>query len=212
MLKQTIEYTDFDDNQSVETVYFNLTKTELADNIHLKDTLEQIQRDIVDGTKRSLKTSEITQILELVKTFMKLSYGVRSADGKRFIKTPEQWTEFTQTAIYDAFLFSLFETPNKALNFMSGILPQDMRSEAKSAGDAEMLKMATAEKLTAQSENVGPTVVAPTPPVNIPMDVDSQPKKSDVVSSLPARKALEDMTPEEFAQWQADRAAKQQGE
>ena len=202
MLKQTIEYTDFDDNQSVETVYFNLTKTELADNIHLKDTLEQIQRDIVDGTKRSLKTSEITQILELVKTFMKLSYGVRSADGKRFIKTPEQWTEFTQTAIYDAFLFSLFETPNKALNFMSGILPQDMRSEAKSAGDAEMLKLATAEKLTAQSETVGPTVVPPTP----------APEAPNVVSSLPARKALEDMSPEEFAQWQADRAAKQKSE
>ena len=202
MLKQTIEYTDFDDNQSVETVYFNLTKTELADNIYLKDTLEKIQRDIVDGTKRSLKTSEITQILELVKTFMKLSYGVRSADGKRFIKTPEQWTEFTQTAIYDAFLFSLFETPNKALNFMSGILPQDMRSEAKSAGDQEMLKMATAEKFTQKAETVGPTVVPPTP----------APEEPNVVSSLPGRKALEDMTPEEFAQWQADRAAKQQGE
>lgn len=206
MLKQTIEYTDFDDNQSIETVYFNLTKTELADNIHLKDTLEKIQRDIVDGTKRSLKTSEISQILELVKTFMKLSYGVRSADGKRFIKTEEQWTEFTQTAIYDAFLFSLFETPNKAMNFMSGILPQDMRSEAQSAGDAEMLKLATAQKLTAQSEDVGPTVVAPTP---TPAPAQEVP---NVVSSLPARKALEDMTPEEFAQWQADRAAKQQGE
>ena len=44
MLKQTVSYFDFDDNPSQETLYFNLTKTELADNIHLRDELEEMQK------------------------------------------------------------------------------------------------------------------------------------------------------------------------
>ena len=127
MLKQTVSYLDFDDNPTQETLYFNLTKTELADNITIKDELDAMQQTF-SQERHELTTTEIKQLIDLVKTFMRLSYGVRSADGKRFIKTDEQWTEFTQTAAYDAFLYSLFEDPNKAVIFMTGILPKDVRS------------------------------------------------------------------------------------
>lgn len=159
MLKQTVEYTDFDDNKSTETLYFNLTKSELTDNIHLKDDLESIQH-MMDGDKRSLEGSEITQIIGLVKTFMRLSYGVRSADGKRFVKTDEQWTEFTQTAVYDAFLFGLFEQPQRAIDFMSGILPLDLRASAQAAAEKKMREMgvAASKSIAEQGESVGPKV------------------------------------------------------
>lgn len=130
MLKQSVSYTDFDDNECVETLYFNLTKTELTENLDMKDELEKIQQDFTGDGKRNLEEHEIRRILELVKTFMRLSYGIRSEDGKRFIKTPELWTEFTQTAAYDSFLFGLFENPANALAFMTGILPKDLRSKA----------------------------------------------------------------------------------
>lgn len=127
MLKQTVSYNDFDDNPTQETLYFNLTKTELADNLSLKDDLDAMQ-ETFSQERHELSTTEIKQLIDLVKTIMRLSYGVRSADGKRFIKTEELWTEFTQTAAYDAFLYSLFEDPNKAIAFMTGILPKDVRS------------------------------------------------------------------------------------
>lgn len=199
MLKQTVEYTDFDDNKAIETLYFNLTKTELAENMHLEKELQGLQT-LLNGDRKNLNTSDITRILDLVKTFMKLSYGVRSEDQKRFIKNEAQWIEFTQTSVYDAFLFGLFEQPERAITFMSGILPKDLRSGAQKAGDEAMLKLATADKLTAPESSVGPTVVAPTPAVEQPT----------IVSSLPNRKALEDMTPEEFAEWQANRAKAQE--
>lgn len=132
MLKQTISYHDFDDNLLQETLYFNVTKTELADNLHLIETLENMQRTF-DGDKREMKVDEIRQIIDIVKTVMKLSYGVRSEDGKRFIKNEDLWVDFTQTAVYDAFLFSLFEDPSKAVAFITGILPKDMRNEAERA-------------------------------------------------------------------------------
>ena len=157
MLKQTVEYTDFDDNKATETLYFNLTKSELTENLHLKEELEGLQK-MVTGERRELETSEVTQILELVKTFMRLSYGVRSSDGKRFIKTPELWTEFTQTAVYDAFLFSLFEDPTRAVNFMSGILPLDLRERARAAAEKDM-KAAGLE--IAKTEPAKPEVALP---------------------------------------------------
>ena len=143
MLKQTVSYFDFDDNPSQETLYFNLTKTELADNIHLRDELEEMQQ-VFTADKKELSTGEISQLIDLVKTIMRLSYGIRSADGKRFIKSEEQWTEFTQTAAYDAFLYSLFEDPNKAVLFMTGILPKDVRS----AVDEEIAKTNPADDIS----------------------------------------------------------------
>lgn len=131
MLKQTVEYIDFNDNRATETLYFNITKTELSENLYLKDEIEQVQQEL-SGDEREMTPAEIQRILDLVKTLMKLAYGVRSDDGKRFIKSEEVWTEFTQTAVYDAFLFSLFEEPENAVSFMLGIIPADLRSQVMS--------------------------------------------------------------------------------
>ncbi|WNM72523.1 hypothetical protein SEA_ARTORIAS_54 [Gordonia phage Artorias] len=155
-MKQSVSYTDFDDNECVETLYFNLTKTELTDNLDLKEELEKIQQDFTGEPKRNLETHEIQRILDLVKTFMRLSYGIRSEDGKRFIKTPDLWTEFTQTAAYDSFLFGLFENPANALAFMTGILPKDLRSRAleeanKANGGQDVIRQA--EVRAAQAEH-----------------------------------------------------------
>lgn len=147
MLKQTVSYFDFDDNPSQETLYFNLTKTELADNLHLQDDLEAMQRTF-SGKEDDLTTDEIKQLVDLVKTIMRLSYGVRSADGKRFVKTDELWTEFTQTAAYDEFLYSLFQNPEKAVAFMTGILPRDVRDEAKKEADKAIQKTSKADDIS----------------------------------------------------------------
>lgn len=147
MLKQLITYKNFDDVQVDKVLYFNLSKTELAENnvdleAELQGILDRIQQ--IDKTKEEATTDDIRRLLELVKTFMRLSYGVRSADGERFIKSPEVWTEFTQTAAYDAFLFSLFEDQDLALAFMLGIMPEELREKGKEAADLA-IKRSSAE-------------------------------------------------------------------
>ena len=192
MLKQQIAYVDFDDNQAIETLYFNLTKSELTENLHLRDELEAIQ-EMINEEKRSLESQEIVRIIELVKTFMRLSYGVRSADGKRFVKTAEQWVEFTQTAAYDAFLFSLFEEPNKAVTFMSGILPLDLRERAKTAAEAS-IKSAVATSTPKEPETVGPTVTTAPPSAAI---------RNNISNSTVAIPQQSDKELEEFNAWKA---------
>ncbi|QJD49631.1 hypothetical protein HWD32_gp54 [Gordonia phage Secretariat] len=198
MLKQSVRYTDFDDNEAIETLYFNLTKTELTDNLNLKDELENLQQDFVGDPKRVLTEKEIRRILDLVKTFMRLSYGVRSEDGKRFIKTSEIWEEFTQTAAYDAFLFSLFQDPTNALNFMTGILPKDLRQAAldaanKQAGGTDAIK--TASVLAAQAEQAKRAEAAEAAKQEAPTlsAVEDIPDKKPVLSDNPTQEELEAM-------------------
>lgn len=128
MFKKTIEYSDWDGNVHVETFYFNMTKVELMENLTLQETLEKLVEDI-SGDERELKPAEIQRILDAVRTIMKLSYGVRSEDGKRFIKSDDVWEEFTQTAAYDAILMELFTTDDGAMSFIRGIIPPDLMNQ-----------------------------------------------------------------------------------
>lgn len=130
VLKQTVQYTDFDGNQAMETLYFNLTRTEVAENLHLRDKFQDLENRLdLESGSRTLNPNEIAEVLDLVKILMKLAYGIRSDDGKRFIKNDQIWEEFTQTAVYDAFLFSLFEDADKANEFMMGVFPRELADE-----------------------------------------------------------------------------------
>lgn len=93
MLKQTVTYQDWDDNEVTDTLYFNISKIELMNNLHLQDRIDKLQK-MLEGGERQLTPTEVTEILEIVKILMELAYGVRSEDGKRFIKTQEVWQEF----------------------------------------------------------------------------------------------------------------------
>lgn len=130
MLKQEISYKDFDDNDQHEVLYFNITKTELTDHLYLRDRFEDLQKAF-EGPQRQLTTDEVRQLLDLVKTFVKLSYGQRSSDGKHFRKSEQIWEDFVSSAVYDEFLFSLFRNPENAIAFLLGVVPADLRAEAE---------------------------------------------------------------------------------
>lgn len=130
MLKKTVTYEDFDGNRQTETLYFNLSKTDIADNLEVKDELQNI-KDLFEGVQRELTTPEIKLILDFVKKMMRLSYGIRSEDGKRFKKSLELWQDLTETALYDSFLFSLFANPEEAVKFLTGVMPSDLIAQAE---------------------------------------------------------------------------------
>lgn len=131
MLKQTVQFTDFDDVNKTKVLYFNLTRAEVIDEIDLIEEFEAT-RDMIGGEQRLLTRPEVKVILELVKKLMKLSYGIqrRTADGDlKFTKAkldPQIWDDFVETAYYDAFLLDLFENTEKATAFMFGIWPKEI--------------------------------------------------------------------------------------
>lgn len=138
MLKQVVQYEDYNGVSRTEELYFNITRMEFIDNIDLEQEIRKID-SMSEGDKRELVPQEIKLILNLVKRLIKMAYGVRSEDGRHFRKNNEVWDDFVDSAAYDAFLEGLFLEPNKALDFMTGILPKDIRDEAMAQARAQGL-------------------------------------------------------------------------
>lgn len=136
MIKKTITYTDYNDDSVTETFHFHLSKDKLLDNLDLQDEFDALE-EMLAGEKRELKREETKRILALVKELIKLSYGVRSEDGKKFRQGDDLYRDFADSAAYDAILFSLFENPEKALEFMAGIMPKDLMEKAREQALAE---------------------------------------------------------------------------
>jgi hypothetical protein len=144
MLKQTVNFKDYNDQDSEETLYFNLNKSEMADLLDLQPQLEEWARK-TNGPERELDSNEIREFFDILKRLVDVSYGQRSADGKRFVKDDALLRDFKQSAAYDAFLFSLFEDPQNAVNFMTAILPKDLVAQAEVGQTADVVQLPSSE-------------------------------------------------------------------
>jgi hypothetical protein len=131
MLKQTITYQNFDNEEVEETLYFNISKSvtiEKAEEVIARWTEVQ---NMLEGQQRDLEISEVKKLVNIVKYMMELSYGVRSDDGRYFEQSPELWAQFTQSAAFDHFLFSLFQDVTKCTTFVVGVFPKELQEEAR---------------------------------------------------------------------------------
>ena len=130
MYKKTVTFEElFSERETTATFYFHVSKTKLMRNMDIKDDLEAFENRIA-GDDRELTTREKQDMLALVERLVKLSYGVRTEEDKH-IQTEEVWNDFVDTPAYDAILFSVFEDNKSAVEFMTGILPRDIRAEAQ---------------------------------------------------------------------------------
>ena len=128
MYKYIATYEDFNDEKQTETCYFNLTATELMRHSDmLEDMLKIIQR----------KDPNPKDVMLFVDTLVKLSYGEKSEDGKRFLKSAERTEAFMSSPVYDAFLFDLMDNPDKTLEFIERMIPAEVAQRAKKLMDEE---------------------------------------------------------------------------
>ena len=125
MLKKTINYVDYDGNEREEDFYFNLTKAELMEmSLSTSGGLDKY-------IERITKAQDTAKLIELFKDIIIKSYGVKSDDGKRFIKNPELTEEFTQTEAYSDLFTTLATDENEAATFINGIMPKELLDAAK---------------------------------------------------------------------------------
>ena len=134
MLTKTISYEDFDGNKVTETLQFNLTKTEAMEIAFALP--DDVKKTVADGptdmteeiAKKILARMGDTKIVDFIKTVVLKAYGVKSEDGKRFIKTDENGNPmsiaFSQTMAYDAIITELMTSDETAaMNFVNALLP-----------------------------------------------------------------------------------------
>lgn len=117
MLKKTIKYTDYNGVEQTEDFYFNLSKAELAE---MELEIDGGLTNYIDKIIAAKKTPEIVKVF---KDLILRSYGVKSPDGKRFIKSKEQSDAFAQTEAYSNLFIELASNADAASEFINGIVP-----------------------------------------------------------------------------------------
>lgn len=123
MYKKKITYTDYNGQERTEDFYFNLSRSEL---IMLESTTPggyaaMLQR-IIDSKDQRQLMNEFTNLI-------KMSYGVKSDDGKHFIKNDEVVNEFLNSAAFDQMFLEFFTEENAASDFANGVLPSSMNND-----------------------------------------------------------------------------------
>lgn len=136
MLKKTITYTDYDGLERTEEFRFNLSKAELVDmELTTAGTFSETM-------KRIIAEKDIIRIAKLFKELLLKSYGVKSDDGKRFIKSQELSEAFSQTEAYSDLYIELLSNPEEAAKFFAEVAPKMEEVSAVPAGNVTVLPKA----------------------------------------------------------------------
>lgn len=125
MYKRTISYTDYDGNERTEDFYFHFTEAELT----------EMELSVTGGLKamleRIINTQDTPKLVKIFKDLLFKSYGEKSLDGRRFIKSKELSEAFSQTEAYSMLFMELATDDKKAAEFVNGVLPADLRAKVE---------------------------------------------------------------------------------
>ena len=123
MLKKTITYVDYNGTERTEDFYFNLTKAEIME-MEMSTT-----GGLAEMISRIVTAQDAPAIIKVFKDLVLKAYGIKSPDGKRFIKSDVIAAEFAQTEAYSILFMELATDADAASKFVNGIIPADMSKQ-----------------------------------------------------------------------------------
>ena len=117
MFSDKITYENFNGETETQEVFFNISKMESLElEASYPEGYGQHLQNVVD-------TGDVRQVLEVFKDLVKKAYGVKSEDGKRFVKSEEEFKKFEESPVYDEFMMKLMGDDGYALDFILGAMP-----------------------------------------------------------------------------------------
>ena len=130
MLKQDITYTNFDGVEVTEPFYFNISRSELVQmEIHTPG-------GYVNFLQRLIDAKDSAALMDAFLDLVKKAYGVKSDDGKRFVKSAEAVDDFVNSAAYDELFVKFMTDTDFASKFALGVLPKDVDKLAENIREA----------------------------------------------------------------------------
>lgn len=152
MLKHVVNYKDPLTGENItETLHFNLSKAELAEIVLVDDEYGNKLQAIA-------KREDPKELLESVKDIVARSYGevVEVGGRRRFVKADEATKVFMGSEAFSTFFFDLFTDPNKTIDFVNGVMPQDLLdgSAEELAAQARSNRPVPQDRLPKQIKNV----------------------------------------------------------
>lgn len=123
MIKKSITYTDYNGVERKEDFYFNLTKAEIM------EMEMSTAGGLAEMIEKIVAAQDAPAIIKIFKELVLKAYGEKSADGKRFIKSEEIATAFSQTEAYSILFMELATDAEAAAAFVNGIVPADVAQQ-----------------------------------------------------------------------------------
>ena len=124
MVVEKIKYTDFNGLDREEEFMFNLTEAEITEMELTTDG------GLSDSIKKIIAAQDTPEIIKVFKMLLLKSYGEKSADGRRFVKSEKLSEDFSQTNAYSQLFMKLANDDKAAVAFINGIMPDSMQEKA----------------------------------------------------------------------------------
>lgn len=131
MLKQRVKYEGFDGEIIEEDLYFNLTRMDL---IELNDRYDS--KDMAAYMDKIVKEKNVKELYRVLKDIVLMAYGVKSEDGKRFIKNQTVKDDFAESLAFAQLIEDFHETETAMSDFVTGITKQIKGIDLNAAAQA----------------------------------------------------------------------------
>lgn len=132
MLKETVTYKNYNDENVTQTCYFDLSEAEIA----------EMELSVHGGFAEMIETASNTQdeptLWKIFKDMVLKSYGEKSADGMHFMKSEEISHKFMCTKAFSIIVMKLVRDAKYAAKFINGIVPEGAGKSAVEAKTAEL--------------------------------------------------------------------------
>lgn len=117
MFKYEQKYTDYNGVERSDMLYFNLSKAELMEmELSTQAGVEEMIRMLI-------ATKDNAKIVSLFKEMILKSYGIKSEDGRRFIKSQQLRDEFEQSEAYSEFFIAMIANEDELqTKFINGVI------------------------------------------------------------------------------------------
>lgn len=132
MIKKTVTYIDYNGIERTENFYFNLSKAEVL------EMQMSAEGGLAESIQKVVDAKDTPAIIRVFKDLVLKAYGVKSDDGRRFMKTKPDGTryadDFKETEAYSQIFMELATDADAAGEFVNGIVPADLAQKAALPG------------------------------------------------------------------------------
>ena len=128
MIKKTVTYTDYNGVERTENFYFNLSEAEVM------EMEMSTEGGMAESIQKVVDAKDAPAIIRVFKDLVLKAYGVKSDDGRRFMKTKPDGTryadDFKETEAYSQIFMELATDTDAAAKFVNGIVPAKLAQKA----------------------------------------------------------------------------------